>query len=132
MNSAKSIDTYAQVDRHSQVEGEDRHAMISALLDELLRCMQNFSSQLEGGDKALDARNENYAKALAILHTLQSVLDFDRGGEIAPNLFRIYDFARRELLTSFRNGDAREMAAAISSMTDIRDGWKEMDLADIR
>ena len=43
MNSLKSLKAYTSVDRHSGAEGDDTHAMIAALFDELLRRMQNFS-----------------------------------------------------------------------------------------
>ena len=129
MNSLKSLKAYTSVDRHSSAEAEDTHAMITALFDELLRRMRNFSQNIAGDDETLQARNESYAKSLAILHALQSCLDFDKGGEIAENLFRLYEFARQQLLASFRTGEAERVDAAIHSLSEIRDAWNSMDRA---
>jgi len=131
MSSANSLNIYSSIDRHSHVEGDDRHAMISALLDELLRRLTNLSRHLQAGNTAADGRNDDYAKALAILHTLQTALDFDRGGDIAPNLFRIYEFVRQELLLCLRTGEREDIDAAISCLMDIRDGWRGMDLSKV-
>ena len=130
MNSQKSLKAYTTVDRHSGAEGEDTHAMITALFDELLRRMRSFSQNIAGDDEVMQARNESYAKSLAILHALQSCLDFDNGGEIAENLFRLYEFARQQLLTSLRTGEAERVEAAIHSLSEIRDAWNSMDRAD--
>ena len=127
MNSIRSLKAYTSVDRHSTAEAEDTHAMITALFDELLRRMRSFSQNIDGDVEALQLRNESYAKSLAILHALQSCLDFDKGGEIAENLFRLYEFARQQLLASFRTGNAERVDAAIFSLSEIRDAWNSMD-----
>ena len=129
MNSLKSLKAYTSVDRHSSAEADDTHAMISALFDELLRRMRNFSQNIGGNDEELQLRNESYAKSLAILHALQSCLDFEKGGEIAENLFRLYEFARQQLLASFRTGEVERVDAAIHSLSEIRDAWNSMDRA---
>ena len=129
MNSLRSLKAYTSVDRHSTAEADDTHAMITALFDELLRRMRSFSQNIDGDEEALQLRNESYAKSLAILHALQSCLDFDKGGEIAENLFRLYEFARQQLLASFRTGNAERVDAAIHSLSEIRDAWNSMDRA---
>ena len=129
MNSLKSLKAYTSVDRHSSAEADDTHAMITALFDELLRRMRNFSQNIGGNDEKLQLRNESYAKSLAILHALQSCLDFEKGGEIAENLFRLYEFARQQLLASFRTGEVERVDAAIHSLSEIRDAWNSMDRA---
>lgn len=132
MNSQRSLKAYTSVDRHSIAEAEDTHAMITALFDELLRRMHSFSKNIDGDEEALQLRNECYAKSLAILHALQSCLDFDAGGEIAENLFRLYEFARQQLLASFRTGNAERVDTAIQSIAEIRDAWNSMDRADAK
>ena len=86
--------------------------MISVLFDELLRRMNNFSVNLEGGEADAEVRNECYARSLAILHALQSCLDFEKGGEVAENLSGS-EFARQQLLASFRSGTPERIAIAI-------------------
>ena len=132
MNSLKSLKAYISVDRHAGAESEDAHAMITALFEELLRRMNSFRQNIAGDDEAIQTRNESYAKSLAILHALQSCLDFDNGGEIAENLFRLYEFSRQQLLTSLRTGEVERIDMAILSLSEIRDAWNSMDRADVK
>ena len=132
MNSLKSLKAYISVDRHAGAESEDAHAMITALFEELLRRMNSFRQNIAGDDEAIQARNESYAKSLAILHALQSCLDFDNGGEIAENLFRLYEFSRQQLLASLRTGEVERIDMAILSLSEIRDAWNSMDRADVK
>ena len=127
MNSQTNLQAYRSVERHSMAESENPHAMISVLFDELLRQMDKFRANLVGEAADLEVRNECYARSLAILHALQSCLDFEKGGEVAENLFRLYEFARQQLLTSFRSGTPERISIAIQSLAEIRDAWKTMD-----
>ena len=129
MNSLKSLKAYTSVDRHSSAEAEDTHAMIAALFDELLRRMRSFGNNIDGDTEAMQSRNESYAKSLAILHALQSCLDFENGGEIADNLFRLYEFARQQLLASLQTGDVERVNSAIDSLAEIRDAWNSIERA---
>ena len=101
--------------------------MISVLFDELIRKMEQYRSSLQAGKDKDDERNASYARSLSILHVLQSSLDFEQGGEIADNLFRLYEFARQQLLSSFRNNAPERLDAAISSLTEIRNAWHQIN-----
>ena len=123
----KSVEAYVTVERDSPVESNDPHAMISALLNELLKRMNLFKSNLKGDEAALRKRNEAYARSIAILHALQGSLDFENGGEIADNLFLVYEFARLQLLESFRSCEADRIDVAITSLREIAGAWDQMD-----
>ena len=123
----KSVEAYVTVERDSPVESNDPHAMISALLNELLKRMNLFKSNLKGDEAALRKRNEAYARSIAILHALQGSLDFENGGEIADNLFLVYEFARLQLLEAFRSGEADRIDVAITSLREIAGAWDQMD-----
>lgn len=130
MNSRAKLQTYKSVDRSSAVESDDPHAIITALLDELLRRMNSFTQNLDSDEEGLRIRNESFGRAIGILHALQSSLDFQQGGEVAENLFRLYEFARQQLLSSFQSSTPERTNLAIDSITEIRDAWKSMDTSE--
>ena len=66
------------------------------------------------------------SKALTIIYALQSSLDFERGGEIAENLYRLYEYTREQILLDFKSGEAAGILVAISSLEDIREAWVEI------
>ena len=124
------MSAYSQAERNALAESDDPHAMIVVLFDELLRRMRSFVSNMDGDENAIKVRNESYARSLAILHALQACLDFENGGEIADNLFKLYEYSRYQLLEAFRTGDASKMSSSIHVINELRTVWCEISDAD--
>jgi flagellar protein FliS len=65
------------------------------------------------------------SKALVAIYTLQSSLDFEQGGEIARNLFRLYEFVRSSL--SEANDDQKyKVEQSLKLMSEILEAWEEI------
>ena len=97
------------------------------LLDELLRAMRSYASLVDK-DKSNEARkNNHFTRSLTMLYGLQSCLNFDEGGEVAENLFRLYEYARVQLLSTSQTGQTDGTQVAISALAEIREAWSIMD-----
>jgi flagellar protein FliS len=131
MSSLKGVQAYKSAESEALVESDDPHILIGVLFDELIRRMQGYRHWASSGHEELEKRSEHYARSLSILHSLQSCLDFDNGGEIADNLFRIYEYARQQLLASFRTKEFEGMDTAIHCLIEIRDSWRAMPLDEL-
>jgi len=58
---------------------------------------------------------------------LQKCLDFENGGELARNLFRVYEHARNTIIGLKANkNSAEELKKAIEFITTIHEGWSEI------
>jgi flagellar protein FliS len=66
------------------------------------------------------------SKSLTIIYALQSSLDFEKGGEIAENLFRLYEYARQQIINDSKTGEAAGTLVAMASLEDIREAWVEI------
>jgi len=77
--------------------------------------------------KNLAAQNDSLQKALRIIAELTSSLDMDRGGEIATNLFSLYNFCYSELVTANIMDDESKLDAVIVVLVGLRDGWVQLD-----
>jgi len=86
--------------------------------------MRLHLSQAKPGEHV---ENEHFVRALTILYGLQSSLDFENGGEIADNLYRLYEYARQQLLLTARGEDMAGVSAAIDAMENIREAWHNID-----
>ncbi len=127
MTTKKILNAYKNANRDAVVESEDPQALIMILLDELLRAMRSYANLLEK-DKSNEARkNNHFTRSLTMLYGLQSSLNFDEGGEVAENLFRLYEYARVQLLNTSQTGQIDGTQVAISALTDIREAWSIMD-----
>ena len=97
------------------------------LLDELLRAMRGYVSVVSNNDSQEMRKNDQFTRALTMLYGLQSCLNFDEGGEIAENLFRLYEYARVQLLHTSQTGETDGTQVAISSISEIREAWSVME-----
>ncbi len=97
--------------------------LILALLDAALTATTRASIAVEEGD--VPGRGQAVSKALAIVGELQSSLDLD-AGELAQNLFALYDYAQRELLSGNMNADAACFSNAERVLSEIHAGWDAM------
>jgi flagellin-specific chaperone FliS len=58
---------------------------------------------------------------------LQKCLDFNAGGELAKNLFRVYEHVRQEIIKASTGAtDAKNLENAIDYITLIYEGWSEI------
>ncbi|QUT08422.1 flagellar protein FliS [Sphingobium phenoxybenzoativorans] len=111
---------YAAVHAGSRIEGASPHALVKILFDELMFAMDAAVVADRQGDSAKSA--EKSARALTILHALESSLDFDQGGEIAVGLAHIYREARRLLIA----GSQEEVTRARGMIAEIAEAWAQI------
>ena len=127
MTTKKILNAYKNANRDAVVESEDPQALIMILLDELVRAMRSYANLVDK-DKSNKARKNNqFTRSLTMLYGLQSCLNFDEGGEVAENLFRLYEYARVQLLNTSQTGQTDGTQVAISALAEIREAWSIMD-----
>ena len=127
MATKKILDAYKNANREAVVESDDPQALIMLLLDELLRAMRGYVSVVSSNDSQEMWKNDQFTRSLTMLYGLQSCLNFDEGGEIAENLFRLYEYARVQLLHTSQTGEIDGTQVAISSIAEIREAWSVME-----
>jgi flagellar secretion chaperone FliS len=126
MNYNKMLDAYSNSEKKAVIEAEDSHAMVLLLFDELIKSIRIFSENIDPKTANLEIRSHKMSRCLTIIYALQSSLDFERGGEIAENLFRLYEYAREQILIDHKSGISQGILVAISSLEDIREAWVEI------
>ncbi|BCA54769.1 Flagellin-specific chaperone FliS [Nitrospira sp. KM1] len=63
-------------------------------------------------------------RAISIVGELNSVLDFERGGEIARSLNRLYDYMMTELVQANLRNDPKHLDGPLRCLTTLREGWR--------
>ena len=127
MATKKILNAYKNANREAVVESDDPQALIMILLDELLRAMRGYVTLLDKENNDETRKSDHFTRSLTMLYGLQSCLNFDEGGEIAENLFRLYEYARVQLLNTSRTGEIEGTQTAINAVTEIREAWSSMD-----
>ena len=74
----------------------------------------------------LDTISNNIIKAQDIISELMVALDFEKGGDIAKNLFSIYVYMNRELLNANINKDSEPLKRVKKLLMELREAWNEV------
>lgn len=127
MSVKKMMEAYTKTDHTNVVEGNDPVAIVALLFDELIRAMQDFIQHSDPEKKVKkDVRSRQFSRSLTIIYALQTNLNFEEGGDIADNLFRLYEYARQQLLQDWKDNTIEGTEKAIISLDEIRDAWHQL------
>lgn len=115
------LQQYRQVGAYGNLAEASPHRVVQVMLDALLARIAEASGHIERGEVA--AKGEKIGKALAIIEALVLGLDKERGGELAQNLERLYDYASRTLLKANLEDRADLLKEVTSLLREIKAGW---------
>ena len=87
---ASGVDSYRNVRAYGNLADASPYQVIQLMLDALLSRIAEATGHIERGEVA--AKGEKIGKALGIIEGLLLGLDKERGGDIALNLERLYDY----------------------------------------
>ncbi len=125
-NYKKMTDAYQTTERNALVETDDPHQLILVMFDALIKSIEVYVDNIDVTKADLELRSKHFSRALTIIYSLQSSLDFEKGGEIADNLFQTYEFARQMIIASIKDMDATGTKRALALLSEIREAWAQM------
>jgi flagellar secretion chaperone FliS len=120
---------YQNAEMQALQETDEPRKVILAMLEALVKSMTIFELNVDlrnGGDNEL--KSKHFARALTIIYALQSALDFEKGGEIAKNLFQLYEFARQQLMADLNKGFANGTPDATRALKEILEAWQSLKI----
>ena len=120
----RASDQYRSMELSSRIESADSHTLVSILYDELLKCIDVLAATAARGQSL--ASNDYAHKARAILLSLQSGLDFDQGGDLAPMLAGLYGAIGEELNARISDGNVDRMAELRIAIESVVHAWNEI------
>ena len=109
--------------KQNNVSNADQNAFaIKLAMEQLINAMNGLTA-----DGSTEEKEQNFEVALTRIYLLQKCLDFEAGGDLAKNLFRVYEHVRQEIIkTSTSDTDKKNLENAIAYIKLIYDGWSEI------
>lgn len=89
----------------------------------LLKTVEQLIQERSSTPEVIKAKAEALSKAIDILTYLSTILDEEKGGEIARNLKEIYDILIRELLRFNFDHDRKIILDSIEILENLRKAW---------
>jgi len=122
MNYAFARSQYKKSRQAGLSGSSDPHEMITLTLEELSRCLRNLQSLTIEHDK----KTKYFSNAFTAVYILQTSLDFEKGGEIAENLFKLYEYCRNQLQKAMNSDHDAKLEACENVLNDIIDAWGQI------
>ena len=108
----------------NQVSTASQKKLIIMLYDGAIK---NLNMAREGLDrKDLALVSERLVKTQAILSELMVSLNMEAGGEIARNLYSLYDFMQSQLIEANLKKDAQKVDVVQGMMSELRESWSSI------
>ena len=117
---------YKKTEKIDVASEKDSQTILINCYDELLKSIKSFQENIIPSTENFRRKSNSFSKALAIIYTLQSSIDFEKDLNIAKSLFQIYEFTRIALIREFKTCHVEKSLLAVSALQDIRDTWKEI------
>ena len=119
MNLAFALNTYNQTKASSESSKNDGYEAVKYALDQVIGSMERLNSGLDTEEK-----EHHFERALSSIYFLQKCLDFEKGGDLAKNLFKVYEFCRVQIVEFALKGTVKKLDTAIEFVQTILEGWE--------
>lgn len=110
--------------QQTQVMTSSRVQIVVLLYDAAIQSIELARAGIESNNPKDKGRF--LGRAISIIGELNSVLDFEQGGEIARSLHRLYEYMLSELVTANARNDAGRLDGPLRCLTTLREGWREI------
>jgi flagellar protein FliS len=122
MNAMSAIAAYKDVGLDTDIMGADPHKLVAMLYDGALLAISRAKSEIQYQD--IEAKGEAISKAIAIIGDgLQVGLDINAGGDIAQNLFALYGYMVRRLVTANATNDVAILDEITRLLSELQEAW---------
>ncbi|KIV67868.1 Flagellar biosynthesis protein FliS [Pseudomonas sp. FeS53a] len=121
MNAMMAMQQYQRVNVQAQVAEASPHRLIQMLMEGGLERMAQAQGAMMRDQAPL--KGELISKAIAIIGGLREALDPTRGGEIASNLDRLYEYMIARLIEANKVNDPALVNEVAGLLREVKSGW---------
>jgi flagellar protein FliS len=111
----------------AQVETSTPLERVAMLYDAALRALDAARDATVRADRI--ARRDAVSRLMAIVSELQNTLDMERGGDIARELDRLYDFVMERIMEAVTQQQAAPLEDARRVLVPLADAWRRIAAA---
>ena len=138
LNSTNAFEIYKKVEKSGDTI-KSPYEVINVILNQLHKNIHlmileidkkkafKISRQLENIKETQKAISKYFVKCLTTIYSLQTSLDFEKGGKIATNLFQLYEFCRLQVIDAFRNNKNDGLKKSYDALSQIVLAWETME-----
>ena len=108
----------------ANVETADKGKLLIICYDVAIK-HGSIVAEMSSDFKNIEERNKHLYKMNDAISELISSLNFEvAGGEIATNLYRLYEYMQYKINMAIAHSDHSHIKEILTYLTDLRDAWK--------
>ncbi len=113
--------------RQTRVKTATQGRLIVMLYDEGVKQIREAVAELGAAPARIERAHKAIVKAQDIITELMVSLDFEKGGEIAGNLFHLYMYFNQRLVDANLSKEPSGLKEILAMMIDLRDAWSTIE-----
>ena len=125
MKNINAATHYKNTDQ-MEIAQPDANSILIKCFDELIKSVKIFQKNIVPNTENFRKKSSSFSRALTILYSLQSSVDFEKDINIAKSLFQVYEYTRISLIEEFKSCKVHKSINALTALVEIRDSWKSI------
>lgn len=123
----ESYDSYRMVDLEARACSASPYELILVLFDGLLDELSRARGHIEA--ERYELKGRSLEKCMNIVNALNSILDYEQGGEVVQGLSRLYDYCLHRLVEVSVSLSLAGLDEVAHLLGQIREGWEGVHAA---
>ncbi len=113
--------------RQTRVKTAGQGRLIVMLYDEAIKQLDHAGQELKKSESKLDTVHNCIVKTQDIITELMASLDFEKGGDIAQNLYNLYMFFNQQLMEANIQKKPENLKEIRNLMSELREAWSSIE-----
>ena len=126
MNAITALAQYGQIKNDAQISYASPHQLMLMLFDGAIEAMSMTIGSIQ--NKNFELRSKQNTRSIAIINGMRECLDLETGGELADNLYSLYQYMVQELFRASFKNDVDTIQNIQTMLKDIRGSWEKIPL----
>ena len=126
MNAITALAQYGQIKNDAQTTYASPHQLMLMLFDGAIEAMSLTIGAIQNDN--FEVRSKQNTRSITIINGMRECLDMETGGELANNLYSLYQYMAQELFRASFKNDAVTVQNIQAMLKDIRESWEKIPL----
>ena len=126
MNAIAALAQYGQIKNDAQTTYASPHQLMLMLFDGAIEAMSFTIGAIQ--NENFELRSKQNTRSITIINGMRECLDMETGGELANNLYSLYQYMTQELFRASFKNDVDTIQNIQTMLKDIRGSWEKIPL----
>ena len=126
MNALAALSQYGKMKDDTQTMYASPHQLMLMLFDGAIEAMSFTIGAIQKENYEL--RSKQNTRSITIINGMRECLDMKAGGELADNLYSLYQYMAQELFRANFKNDTETIKNIQTMLIDVRGSWEKIPI----